>query len=485
MTVARHTIYNLIGAVVPIVVSLVTVPIYLSVIGLERYGILSFCWILLGYFGLFELGLGPATAQKIASLVDASPEDRSELLWGSIFLCLSIGIVAGILLLAVAGPLLTSIRGLTGTLKTEIASVVPLLALSLPASTAYGVLSGALQGRERFLMLNSVSASANALMSILPLAVALLMGPSLPWLIAAVLSARLLSVVVLAFYCVKAIPLGRPAIPSWALINSLLRFGGWVTGAGLVTPLLTSMEKFMIGYVTGASAISVYMVPFNLVSRIVTLPMSLSSALFPRFASAQGEAADDLEARAMKSLCAMMTVVSVFLMGILGIFLRIWIGKKLALAAAPIAYIILAGYWFNSFAHVAHAKLMGRGRPDLITKISLSQLVPYAIALYFAVYMWGIYGAAALWTIRSAIELVIFLCVSGQPRRISKLLLPAGAAMLCAMSVALYFPVEAPVRWLFLGALLAGVSAAAVRTLFSMRQLGLPLPWPRALSIRE
>jgi O-antigen/teichoic acid export membrane protein len=426
---------------------------------------------------LFELGLGPATAQRMASLVAASPGQRNELLWASIFLCLGVGLVVGILLMLIAGPALSSVRGVTPALRLEIAGAVPFLALSLPASTAYGVLSGALQGRERFLILNTVSASANALMSILPLVVAMVAGPSLPSLIAVVLGTRLLSVIALALYCVKAVPLGRPVIPPLALLKSLLRFGGWVTGAGLLTPLLTSLEKFMIGYVAGVSAVSVYMVPFNLVSRIVPLPVSLSSALFPRFASAQGEEADRLEIQAMRTLCALITLVAIFLMVILGIFLNLWIGNQLAAKAAPVAYIVLVGLWFNSFSHISHAKLMGLGRPDLITKISLFQLIPYAMALYAAVYLWGIYGAAGLWSVRMAIESGIFLYVSGQPKRVSRLLVLPGLGMIGAMAIALYFPLYAPLRWMLLGILLVGASAAALRTLVTMRRPSLQALW--------
>ena len=114
MSIARHTAYNVVGALVPLVVSLITVPLYLKVISIERYGILSICWLLLGYFGLFELGLGPATAQRIASYPADAANARNELLWNAITLSLGDGAVGGCGLFLVGKQLLLLLREVGG-----------------------------------------------------------------------------------------------------------------------------------------------------------------------------------------------------------------------------------------------------------------------------------------------------------------------------------------------------------------------------------
>src|SRR5258708_37192816 len=82
---------NVFGAIGPLVVSLLTVPIYVRHIGDARYGVLSIVWVLIGYFGFLDLGLSRAAANALARLHDAPREARAPVLVTKLVLNFSLG----------------------------------------------------------------------------------------------------------------------------------------------------------------------------------------------------------------------------------------------------------------------------------------------------------------------------------------------------------------------------------------------------------
>ena len=72
-TVARHTGWNLVGQLLPVVVALVTVPLLIRLLGLERFGFLSVAWALVGYASLFDFGIGRALTRAVAQRLAGMP----------------------------------------------------------------------------------------------------------------------------------------------------------------------------------------------------------------------------------------------------------------------------------------------------------------------------------------------------------------------------------------------------------------------------
>jgi O-antigen/teichoic acid export membrane protein len=408
----RATLLNLAGAVVPVLVQLVTVPLFIRVIGIERYGVMALVWLLLGYFGLFDLGFGQAMARRIAILRDAPVAHRARLFWTGTCLSVLAGVAGGVLLYAVSAWLFGHVFSVPIGLRAECRACLPLLVVALPVVTGISALSGALQGREAFGPLNLSQVTGGVLYQILPLLAACLVSPALPGLVLAAIAGRLVMAGMLFRFCRACVPaLSRPVFAA-AEIPALLAYGGWLTVTGVISPLLTVFDRFVIGAVSGVGAVAAYTIPFNLVMRIAALPASLQSALFPRLAAAAPAEAGRLQARAVRVVVAVTTPILIIGLFAMQPFLRLWVGPGLAGVAAPIGLILIPGLWANMLAFIPYGFLQSRNRPDVPAKFHAAELLVYAPLLLILTRHFGAAGAAAAWDIRSAADAVLLFAAS-------------------------------------------------------------------------
>src|SRR5882762_2982463 len=101
MSVKRNTLINFAGSLVPLLMALVFVPLYLRMVGEDRYGVLALAWLFLVYFGFFDLGIGKATANQLARFRDAPIPARAALFWMGTLINGVLGLLGGIVLLIV------------------------------------------------------------------------------------------------------------------------------------------------------------------------------------------------------------------------------------------------------------------------------------------------------------------------------------------------------------------------------------------------
>src|SRR5438128_217783 len=74
---AKSASFNLLGQVAPVLVAFLAVPVLVSHLGVDRFGLLSLVWLVIGYFGLFDLGLSRALTQLVAEKLGANDENTT------------------------------------------------------------------------------------------------------------------------------------------------------------------------------------------------------------------------------------------------------------------------------------------------------------------------------------------------------------------------------------------------------------------------
>ena len=456
-------------------VALVTIPVYLRVVGEARYGALSLVWLLFGYFGLSDLGLGQAAAQRLAQMGVAPASDRATVVWTA--LCLSF--VLGALGAAVATPVATWFFAhhfnAGADLQRELHAALPWALALIPTTTIASVLTGTLQAHRLFAQLNAIGVVANASMLLVPLAVAVTWGPALPGLVCAVVVTRVAASIAMLVVCNACAVRLRGAVIDRATARLLFRFGGWFTVSATVGPLMVALDRFVIAAQLGAESVARYIVPFQLAERATLLSASLTYALFPRIAAAATQTERfDLSRQALQVVAA--TTSAPMAIAVLAAvpFLAWWISPEMAAEAGTAAQVLCLGFWINSLAMVPYNHLQASARPDVVAKCHLAELGPYLVSLWAAVSAYGLVGAAIVFSARALADFVLLATAAGMLSTAAKLLAWPVALLLSTLVVALH---EEQLDAWRLG---AGVVLVVGLGCWSLARMG--LPWRRATS---
>ncbi len=414
MSVVRNTAYNIASALVPIAVSLLTVPAYIHAIGEERYGVLALIAMLLGYFGVFDFGLSTATAHRIASSPASDIDRRRRIFWTASVTNLGFGLIGSLMALPVVLIFADHAMKAPAALMPEIRASIVWLVLALPIMLLTGVFRGALQGAGRFAEMNLVNVVLGTLTQLIPLAVAIWITPSLTVVLPALYASRLLVLGGFLAVVLTSVTQGFHAVFDRTEARALLSFGGWMTLSGLISPIIASLDRFLIGSIIGVREVSHYSVPYQLAERAMFVPSALLQALFPRISGASDPgAARALSRRGLycvAAICAPPMVLGTLFMHP---FLSLWISQDFAQSASLIGQVVLSGFWINALGYVCYNHLTAIGRPKLLALAHVIEIVPYCLVLVALMYWMGLVGAALAFALRVAADDLLLAHYSG------------------------------------------------------------------------
>lgn len=395
---ARNSVLNLVGQVLPLLLALVCIPIILHGLGAQRFGVLALSWIVVGYFGVFDLGMGRAATKFISEALGRG--DRAavpELVHTAVLAQLGLGVLGGLVLAVVAPLLVEHVLSIPAALADEARAIFYLLAGGVPVVLISGSLRGTLEAAQRFGWVNAVNVSAASSNLLLPV-VGVLAGWSLPVIVAALLVPRFASAAAFAWLCARLFPGVRGRIrASREGLRAMLGFGGWVMMSNVTIPVLTHLDRLLIASFLPVAALTFYTVPYEITARASVLPAAMAMALFPAFSYYQGSGAAgvrELLARPLRYLLFGMTPVLAFFVAFAPDLLALWVGPEFAQRSALPLRILALGFFLNGFAYVPFAAVQGLGRPDLKAKLDLGEVPLFGLLCLLLIPGWGIVGAA-------------------------------------------------------------------------------------------
>jgi O-antigen/teichoic acid export membrane protein len=399
----RNTVLSAAGRAVPLVVGVVAMPFVAGGLGPDRFGILSLCWALLGYFTVFDVGVGRATTKFVAEAWShRAHESARHMIYTAVALQLGLGVLGAVALASASRPVAGQLLNIPAGLVHEATAAFRLLAWSLPCLLVATALRGALEAAHRFDLVSAVRVPSASSLFLIPLAAPLL-GADLRSVVGMLALAQLATAAVYGGLVMRIFRLGPPVAPTPASARRLLAYAGWVAVSSAVEPLLVSAERFLLGVVHSIAAVGYYGAPHDAITRLTILPASLAAVLFPAFSS-QGRSLTARHAELYSRATQLLAMSVVPLAAVTIVFARelldAWLGPAFAQEATPALQILAIGVALNSIAYVPFALIQGLGRPDLTAKFHLLEVGPYLVLAWYLVSEIGITGAAAAWTIR-------------------------------------------------------------------------------------
>jgi O-antigen/teichoic acid export membrane protein len=168
-----------------------------------------------------------------------------------------------------------------------------------------------------------------------------------------------------------------------------------------------------------ATAVTAYVLPFEMVVQCLILVGAVTSVLFPKFSVSLSQGASEINALYrtwMLRMAVGMFVVMAIVATLLPAVMSAWLGDRVTSESVLVGRILCIGVWLNAVGSVSFALLHAQGNAKITAFAHLCETPVYLYGLYLGIGYFGITGAAVAWVFRAACDTAI-LCYFASKQR--------------------------------------------------------------------
>jgi O-antigen/teichoic acid export membrane protein len=141
------------------------------------------------------------------------------------------------------------------------------------------------------------------------------------------------------------------------------------------------------------------------------------------------------------------------------------------LQSTGVAQVLFLAFWVSSLAMVPYTKLLATGRPDLVAKCHLVQLLPYVALLYGALQAWGLVGASLAFAARVVVDFLLLSHWADLLAPSFRFLVIPGSLLVATLAVASHDCMPSAWRWAL------GIALSCALAIWSLAQARHRMPF--------
>jgi O-antigen/teichoic acid export membrane protein len=408
--IVSGVVWNFFGQGWLLVIAFVATPYIVRRLEADLYGVYSLAGFVLSYFAFLEFGLGTAVTKYISQyLAEDNEEGIVSSFWGGLAWLVTGGVACVLAVDVLAGFIASTLLHVPARLQPTAVTAFRISSLLLCVSMWAGLAAGTLRSVGRFAILNLMSIMTGTAQTALTVGL-LWAGYSLMEILWGMLLCQGGLLAWQFGLCLRLLPALRKPRLTLRAMTRLLRFGGVLTVASIIGPVLTNLEKLFMARLTSVGLLTYYAVPFSLIDRLALIPSAFGAVLFPSYSyfSAKGpEYNRELHYRGTLYICASYGFFASFFLFLGKPFLRAWMGAEFADRSALVLGILAVGGMLNAMARPAVTALQGVGKPHIPLVLQCGELVLYIPSAYFLIKGFGMTGAAWAWCLRASVDALL------------------------------------------------------------------------------
>jgi O-antigen/teichoic acid export membrane protein len=394
----RNSLWNLSGSALPMIVALATVPLLITALGVEGFGIITLVSSVIGYFAVLDINLTAGSIKFLAQHHAARDHRRfAETFWFGIFFYGCLGLLGAAAVFLSAEMLVDRFFKVSEGAHDATVLAFQIGAFGFALSQLQNYLLVVPQALQRYDRSAQSEAFFGIFVNIASVAAAMAgMG------IVGVILARVGVAVINILYLTWLIRHFRLRLrfrwPRKEVRSELTSFSAYAYLSKLASVMHQHADKLIVGALAGPIALTFYTVPVTLAGRILGLTYRLSSVIYPR-ASALAASGRIEELRPMYlGVMRYVTYINLVALGMIILageeFLRRWVGEEFVQQGYPVLVLITIAFLVDSLTNIPSLVNDALGHPRITGRFALANGVVGVALVYLGTTMGGIVGAA-------------------------------------------------------------------------------------------
>ena len=413
MTLSRNLLAGLASSLWSALLGLAVVPLYLSYLGLEAYGLIGFFAMTQAMLQVLDLGIAPTINREVARCsATGELKQAGKLLHTLAIIYWCVALVIALLVAALA-PLISSYWLTSNHLpQATVTHAVMLMGLVVACRWPIGLYLGALMGAQRITTSSAVSIAMVTLGQLGAVAVLIWVSPTIEAFFLWQAGVGLVHAAVMRWAAWRALGrLDQLRFDSGAL-KQVWRFSAGMGGVAVSALIFTQLDKVILSKMLSLADFGAYALATVVVNGLYVFINPLFSAVYPRFsalvASDSTEKLAGLYRLSTRILGAMLFPIAMVLAVFAEELVRVWTGDAgIAARVAPVISLLAIGSALHGVMYLPYALQLAYGETRLpLTINAILMVVQVPLMVVFAL-NYGALGGAMAWLVLHMLYLLL------------------------------------------------------------------------------